>query len=153
MATPTIFTFDIAAFRVAYPAFKDPVCFPDSTLQLYWDSSWAYISHVDYGFLHGLARLLAINLYTAHLVAISILAKEGEVPGLGQTATVDKVSIGLTPPPLPNQWQWWMNLTPYGQQALALLQTRSVGGFIVGGLPERSAFRQAYGIFPGPGVQ
>jgi hypothetical protein len=84
---------------------------------------------------------------TAHLAAISVLIAAGQIPGLVQNATIDKITVGLTPPPIPNQFQWWLNITPYGQQLLAMLQVNSVGGFYIGGLPERSAIRKVYGIF------
>ena len=146
--TTVILTFDVTAFRLLFPAFADPTVYPDARLQMYWDMAISYISDVaNYGWLQGLDRQLALNLLTAHLAAISDIILAGQVPNLMQTATIDKVSVGLTPPPIPNQWQWWLNQTGYGQQLLALLQAKSVGGFYVGGLPERSAFRKVGGIF------
>jgi hypothetical protein len=63
-------------------------------------------------------------------------------------ASVDKVSVTLTPPPVKSQWQWWMSLTPRGAQLLALLKSKAAGGLYVGGLPaERAAFRKAGGVF------
>lgn len=38
-------------------------------------------------------------------------------------------------------YTYWLNSTPYGQQLAALLARCSAGGFYVGGLPERAAFR------------
>lgn len=63
------------------------------------------------------------------------------------SATIDKVTIGVTPPPFPNQWQWWLSTTVYGANLLALLQANSVGGFYIGGWPQTSSFRNAGGVF------
>lgn len=139
-----VILFDPAAFKVAFPAFASV---PDATLQAYFDAGTCYISDRDYGWLAGECRARALDLMTAHLAALSNMIAAGQMPGLETSATIDKISVTTTPPPLKNQWQWWLSLTPYGQQLLALLTARSVGGFYVGGLPERSAFRKVGGIF------
>lgn len=141
------YVFNIPAFRISYPAFASDTTFPDVTLQAYWDSATCYISDTDYGYLSGDCRYKAITLMTAHLTALSVLIAKGQVPGLVQSATIDKIAISLTPPPVKNQWQWWLSLTPYGQQLLALLHVAAVGGLFVGGLPERAAFRKVGGVF------
>lgn len=137
----TVFTFDVAAFRLAYPAFDNDTAFPEATLQAYWNSAVCYISPTDYGDLSGPSRFLALNLMTAHLTALSVIIAGGQVPGLMQASAIDKVNVTLTPPVFKNQWQWWLSLTPYGQQLFALLQVISASGFYVGGSPQRSAFR------------
>lgn len=143
----SIIEFDIAAFRVSFPEFSQNPPWTDVLLTQYWDMATCYISDEDYGWLSGICRALAINLYTAHLLKLSTLIAGNQVPGLVQDSTIDKISVGLTPPPLKTQWQWWMSLTAYGQQAFALLQARSVGGFYIGGWPERNAIRKNYGVF------
>ena len=145
----TAFVFDVTAFREDYPQFANETTFPDATLDMYWDNSTCYIDNDDNGCwaLKGDCRYLALNLMTAHLAAISVMVAAGQTPGLVQSATIDKVSVSLTPPPLKNQWQWWLSLTPYGQRLLALFQVSTVGGFYIGGLPELSAFRKVGGIF------
>jgi hypothetical protein len=60
-----------------------------------------------------------------------------------QTANIDKVNVSLTPPPLKNQWQWWLSISPWGQQLWALLQVNSVGGHYIGGSPVLSGFANA----------
>lgn len=143
-----ILTFDVAEFRLQFPAFANEITFPDAMLQRHWDMATCYVSDIgNYGWLQGRCRQLAINLMTAHLTALSVLIAAGQTPGLVQNATIDKVSVGLTPPPLRNQWQWWLSTTPYGQELLALLQTRSVGGWYIGGRPELAAFRRVGGRF------
>lgn len=141
MTNPTILTFNYAQFIALVPAYSNPAKYSQATLQAFWNSAINYISDVgNFGSLQGDKRQYAINLMTAHLVYISDLTKSGTVPYLMQTSTIDKVSVGLTPPPLKNQFQWWLSVSPYGQQLLALLQINSVGGFYIGGSPQRAAF-------------
>lgn len=140
-------TFDVAAFRTQFPAFANASTYPTITLQGYWDAAICYISDTNSGRLMGDCRSRAINMMTAHLTALADIIAAGKTPGYAQSATVDKVSVTMTPPPVKNQLQWWLNLTPYGMQLYALLYVRSRGGFTVGGMPEKKAFRKVYGAF------
>lgn len=136
-----ILTFDYAQFIALIPAYSDPTAYPEATLQAYWDSAINYINDTaGWTPLCPTQRQYALNLMTAHLIYIANLAASGTVPYLMQNATIDKVTVGLTPPPLKNQWQWWMMLSPYGQQCFALLQSMSVGGFYIGGSPALAGF-------------
>jgi hypothetical protein len=143
-----VIVFDVATFRVMFPAFSNAAQFPDAVLEMYWAWATYYIDDNDnYGNLQGSARALALNLMTAHLTAQSVTIAEGQSPAIMQNATIDKVTVGVTPPPLPNQWQWWLNTTPYGQQLLALLAVSIAGGTYIGGYPQLNAFRNNYGRF------
>lgn len=150
-----VITFNVAEFRLAFPAFASTETYPDALLQGNWDSAACIISPKDYGYLHGACRARALNLLTAHLTALGDIIKAGgsnpggNVPGLVQSATIDKVTVTLTPPPVKTQFAWWLSLTPYGQQLFALLQAKAVGGFVIGGLPEGAAFRKVGGMFLG----
>jgi hypothetical protein len=84
---------------------------------------------------------------TAHLTQLSVQIAAGQTSYLIQGSTIDKITVNLTPPPLPNQFRWWLETTVYGQQLMALLQVRSSGGFYYGGLPEPTAIRKWGGIF------
>lgn len=133
--------FDVDLFREQFPAFANETTFPDAMLQMYWDMAICYISdNGSYGFLVDDCRQLAINLMTAHLTALSVLIAAGLAPQLVQNSTIDKITVGLTPPKLLNQYQWWLSTTPYGMQLLALLQAKSVGGWYVGGSPVLAGF-------------
>jgi hypothetical protein len=139
----TLLTFDYALFQAQCPAFANPVTYPEALMQMYWDIAINYITNVaNWGALQGTTRQYAINLMVAHLAFLAGIIASGagntQVPGMMQTATIDKVTVGLTPPPLPNQFQWWLGLTPYGQMLLSLLQVNSVGGFYIGGSPVRA---------------
>ncbi|HAK2207995.1 TPA: DUF4054 domain-containing protein [Salmonella enterica] len=141
-------TFDAALFRKQIPAYADPEKYPDATIESWWEQAACYISTEDYGWLNGNSRALAINLMTAHLMALSAVSSSGaeQVAGAGGIvtgATIDKVSVTLAAPPsATDEWEYWLSLTPFGQRLLALLRSKSVGGFYVGLYPELSAFRK-----------
>lgn len=129
MTFPTTLVFDVVDFRLYYPEFANATVFPTSTLQMYWNAASTYISTNNSGMLNNVSRQRALNLMTAHIAKIQIFNSEGEVPGIVTQAQINKVQVQLEPPPLPNQFQWWLGTTVYGQELLAMLQIRSVGGF------------------------
>lgn len=143
----SVITFDVAAFRISFPAFANDTTYPSAVLQGYWDTGICIVSDENYGWMQGACRTRALNLLTAHLAALADIIASGQTPGLVNSATIDKVSVSLTPPPIRDQWDWWFSLTPYGQQFLVILQAKSVGGFYVGGNPELSAFRKVGGVY------
>lgn len=142
-----VIEFNVAAFRELFPEFSNQTEYPTARLTINWTMGTAYVSDRDYGWVQGAKRVLALNLMAAHLTAIGDLQAAGETPGMETSATIDRISVSTTPPPLPNQWQWWLGLTSYGQQFLALMQANSAGGIYLGGSPELSAFRKVYGRF------
>ncbi len=143
-----LISFDICAFRSSFPAFADNTIYSEASLVATWNAATSYISPQNYGYLQGEDRARALHLMTAHLVAIADIVKAGQMPSMVSASTVDKVSVTLTPPPVKSQWQWWLSLTPYGQELLALLSASAAGGFYIGGLPEGSGFRRVHGIYP-----
>lgn len=135
---------DIPTFRGLFPAL---VASNDSVVTLQWDSATLYISAEDYGYLAGVRRNRALHLMTAHLIALSNQINAGNSTGLVSASTIDKVSVTVEPPPVLSQFNWWLSLTPYGQQLIALLSASKFGGITIGGRPERSAFRKVGGTF------
>lgn len=129
--------FQYETFIQYYPQFANDVCYPKNTLQLYWNEATTIVNDDTRcsGLRNPRQLQRALNLMTAHLTVLTVQAAQGQTSGLVTGATVDKVSITLTPPPEVNQWQWWLNQTPYGQQFLALMQVAAVGGFFAGGYP------------------
>ena len=144
MATITL---NIADFRTLFTEFSNDTTYPDATITLNWETATAYISDEDYGWMQGLSRERALQFMTAHMTKLGALIAAGQTPSLVNSTSVDNVSVSLTPPPVLNQFHWWLSLTPYGAQLLALLQAQAIGGFIVGGNAERSAFRKVGGVF------
>lgn len=143
----TIITYDDAYFREVFPQFVSTVTYPEARIQINWDMAINFISDENGGAYCGRMNLnqqkLAINYMTAHLLALSTLVTSGQTPGVLQGATIDKISVTYMPPPVKDEWRWWLSQTPYGQQLLALLSTLAVGGFYYGGSPELAAFRRA----------
>lgn len=124
-----VILFDPVIFREQFPAFANPTTYPDAKLEMYWDQATCYVSDLNYGWLRDKCRRLAIDMMTAHLLALSILIAAGQTPNIVQGSTIDKISVTLKPPETPDQWAWWLNTTPYGMELLALLQVRSAGGW------------------------
>ena len=148
MICPPIILFDYDYFINQFPAFGNPVLFPPATLQLYWYNATHYVSKIgNFGSLQCESRKYALNLMLAHLTQITVIIADGQVPGIIDGATIDKLNVSLMDPPVKNEWQWWLCTTAYGQSLLALLQTRSTGGFFTGGSPVLSGFRQGFGFW------
>lgn len=145
-------SFDYDLFIVQFPAYSNPTTYPEATLQVYWDVATNYVSdNTNCAVLNENSQIYALNLMTAHMAYLNGLIAGGQVPGLVQSAQIDKINVDLTPPPLPNQFAWWLSLTPYGQQLYALLQVSSVGGFYIGGTATRFgvSIYYPYGVYPG----
>lgn len=138
-----------AAFRALFPAYANTTTYPQATIQGYWNTSTVFINNQTGGCYCGgmnfKQQVQALNLMTAHLLYISGLIVAGKTPVIVQGAGIDKINVTLEPPPLKNNWQYWLNTSPYGQQLLALLQLAACGGFYIGGVPELSAFRRVGG--------
>lgn len=143
----TTIVFDVNAFVAQYPAFSDGDKFPTALLDSYFDTASCFISTNDYGYLHGACRVQALYLMTAHIAQLGVIIASGQSLALINSTTIDKVSVSLTPPPVKNQLQWWLNLTPYGAQLYALLTVVGVGGLYIGGSPQSAGFRKSNGFF------
>ncbi len=64
----------------------------------------------------------AIFLLTAHLLTIQGNIGNGETTGGIQTsASIDKVSVSIAPPPFTNNFEYWSGQSPYGAELLALI--------------------------------
>lgn len=142
---PTIYYND-ANFRALFPAYASPTLYMTSAIQLWWNSSTAYLSDKYCGPRWGALTLaqqtLALNYMTAHLLYINSQAGMNQDTGLITAASIDKISVSIQPPPELNQWQWWLNQSPYGKQLLALLQIATVGGRFFNPVPTFTAFRR-----------
>lgn len=140
-------TLDLASFRAMFPAFSNVTTYPDATIQMWWTMGNQYIYSYDNCLISGDVLQLALNLMTAHLAQSFTMIGNGQTVAVVTGATEGSVSVSMMPPPAKTGWQWWLLTTPYGAQLWALLQTLTVGGFTIGGAPERSGFRRVYGVF------
>lgn len=134
--------FNPVLFREQFPAFQCTPPIPDSTLQGYFDTATLYINNTNCGRATTAQLQQLLYLMTAHLAALNRFVATGQAAGIMTNATVDKVTVTLAPPPAINQWQYWLQSTPYGQQLFALLQIIGVGGAYIGGNPAVSSFRR-----------
>ena len=93
-----------------------------------------YVSTNNVGVLRNDCRKLAIELMVGHLLTLQNKINSGQT-ATGQVAStsIDAVSVSLVPPPNKNQYEYWLNLTPYGQRLLALLVAKSPAGFYMVG--------------------
>lgn len=140
-----IISFNATTFRALFSNFSNPVFYPDAKVQVFWDSASTYMTDIVQAGYLGMTlkrQTLALNYLTAHLLAISDMVAAGNTPGITTGATIDKVTVSIEAPPHLNQWQYWLQTTPYGQQLLALMQTIGVGGYYFGGYPTSVAFRR-----------
>ncbi|UNY40211.1 hypothetical protein KLEP174_gp10 [Pseudomonas phage vB_PcuM_ KLEP17-4] len=130
--------FDLAVFRELYPQFASV---SDAAVNAAAAQAGCYIDSTC-------ADDCAIYLMVAHLLQLAANIAANTPSGQITSASIDKVSVTVAQAPGTSAYQYWLNGTPYGQQLAALLARCSAGGLYVGGLPERSAFRSAGGVFP-----
>lgn len=137
--------FNTTAFREQFPAFNCTPPVLDTTLQSYFDTATLYINNSTWGCSRSITQAQLqqlLYLMTAHIAALNVFIATGQTAGIMTNAAVDKVSVTLAAPPAENQWQYWLQSTPYGQQLFALLQIIGIGGAYIGGSPVVSAFRR-----------
>lgn len=144
------------AFRARFPAFADKTKWTPEYLESCWDMGAEFISTADCPCrnLRGASLQLALDLMCAHLATLlappdAAAGEDGSTGGGGliTSASIGAVSVGIMQPPVKDMWDYWLGQTPYGQQLLALFSVKAVGGFYVGGLPERLGFRKVGGTF------
>ena len=134
----TYVTVTVAEFRTLYPAFADPVKYPDAVLADTLDLATCYISTRNYGALQDKCRQRAIYLLTAHLQTLKDMIAAGKTQvTVTSGASIDKVSVTLAMPPMNSQTQWWFYISTYGSSLLALLEIKATPGFYVGGSFQR----------------
>lgn len=137
--------FDLPTFQALFPALTNVTV---STGPLFWGAATSSMSDQDNCAIEGDSLQYALNLLTAHIAALAKLLASGQTTVAVMTgASVDKVSVSVSPPPARDAWDYWLQTTPYGLNFLALLEMKSSGGWYFGGAPERQGFRKARGVF------
>lgn len=126
---PANVTITVEEFVKQFPEFADN---PNNERMLI--RAQCFISTVNYGALTDCCRTLAIYLFTAHLLTLQNSIEDGDTTGgIQASASIDKVSISMIPPPSSDQFDFWLNQTQYGAELLVLLSTRIVTPQYVGG--------------------
>lgn len=136
-------TFDATAFRLAFPAFQEAT---DPAILVWVDivlespmASWL-----------NCAKQTQQQLIVAHIGYLLTNANSiGNSQGGGAvvSATEGSVSASFVAPPVRDGLEFYLSSSTYGQMLWAMLNVQSAGGFYVGGLPERRAFRKVGGTF------
>jgi hypothetical protein len=154
MAAPA---YNDALFRQQVPAMADTTQWPEATMSMWYGVAQDFIciSSCPCAMLNGNSAVLALNLMTAHIATLMAQDQANEQQsgiagtpnGIETNATIGSVSVGQMQPPVDDMWDYWLAQTGYGQMLQALLKVKSVGGFYVGGLPERTGYRKVGGVF------
>jgi hypothetical protein len=131
-----------ASFRTRFAAFADTTLYPDDRIQAQLDRAREWLS------IPAAGDGEPYYLLAAHFLALDEAANVGGAQfGAPTSASVGSVSVGMSVPPVQTAWQGWLAGTPYGQELWAWLSIKAAGGWSVGGLPERNAFRKVEGVF------
>lgn len=135
MTYPATLTFDPTLFRQQFPFFANETTYPDATLLINWTIATSYLTSRDCGILRDKDRQLGLNLMTAHITTINdmIIADNNTPTSLIVSSRIDKIAVTAQPPPSKDGFQWWLNLTSYGQALNALLRAATAGGYAIGG--------------------
>lgn len=131
-----VVTVSLAEFYTEYPEFNTEaytnIC-PTAFRQ-----AKTYISIKNDGRLKDDKRVLAIYLLTAHISLLNYRNQTGQgQSGAVASASVGEVNISYVQIPNLDSWSYWLSLTPYGLELLALLETLSCVPFYIGGSLER----------------
>lgn len=137
---------NITTFRANFPLYADETTYTDMTLESEYEIGKCFIADNDCTFPEK-CREYALQLMLAHLTYCSDESNAGNNSGVIQSANEGDVSVSFAVPDISDPWHNWMNLSPFGKKLLAMLSAQSVGGFYVGGLPERKGFRKIGGVF------
>lgn len=130
-------TVSVDQMRVVLPYFADTDKYPDAMLTVALGNAQNYVSPLILGPLGESDRTYATYLMAGHLQLLSDKLNSGDLSvGTETSASVDRVSVSLTPPPNKNQFEFWLNQTPFGVQLLFLLNTATGVGFFIGGSNE-----------------
>ena len=127
----------VEGMRTQLAYFADPEKYPDEVLSVDLENAQNYISPLNLGPLKDNSRAYAVYLMAGHLQVLADRMSSGNTgTGLQTGASVGQVSVTLTPPPVKDQFDYWLSLTPFGAQLLFLLSSVTPMGFYVGGSNE-----------------
>ena len=120
---------NVTEFRQAFPEFANTTKYPDAYVNRHLSVAQLYISSQNF-FLRPNVRKLAIQYMAAHLMYLETTDANGNFVAWSDNATggaitsshIGDVSVTLHPPVATEEWELWLEATPYGKMLLALLQ-------------------------------
>jgi len=137
---------NIQTFRASFSLYADEATYPDELLNAQYEIGKCYIADNNCTIAEP-CREYALQSMLAHLLYIRDQVNSGNNVGIITQASEGEVSVSLATPVVDDEWHYWFNSSPFGRELIALLDVQSVGGFYVGGNPERRAFRKVGGMF------
>ena len=138
--TPDMFIAQFPEFAPKVEVNDDCCCVPpppiDDSIGLMLSRALNYVS--PFSVLCGDKKQYVVFLLTAHFLTLQNNIKDGEVSGGLQTsASIDKVSVTVAPPPFSDNFEYWLSQTIYGQQLLAFLYLQPSIPNLIGGSFQR----------------
>lgn len=132
----------VAEFRDGFPEFASTVKYKNAYIERHIATAEVYISPQNF-VIKPEVRKLAIEYMTAHLISLENLDENGNFIGWSDSATsgavtsshIGDVSVSLMPPIATEEWELWLETTPYGKMLLALLELQIPRAFYVPGNP------------------
>jgi hypothetical protein len=115
------------AFIALFPEFENA-----NNIEIMINRASIYIK--PYSCFCGDERQYVIFLLAAHLLSGQEAINNGDsTGGLQTSASIDKVSVSVAPPPFSDGWEYWLNQSRYGQELLALFNLKVATPGYVGG--------------------
>lgn len=119
----------VSEFREGFPEFSNATKYKDAYITRQINTAEIFISDKNY-LIRPEVRKLAIEYMTAHLIYLENLDANGNFVGWDDSATsgavtsshIGDVSVSLQPPIATEEWELWLEATPYGKMLLALLE-------------------------------
>jgi hypothetical protein len=124
-------TFNVGAFRTAFPEFTDKVKYPDQMVNVWSALALVQVNQNAWGTQY----MLGVQLYTAHelvLAAQNVAAAQvggspGQQGGIAQTKTIGSVTVGFDAQSSNEKDAAYWNLTTYGKQFIRLTRLFGAG--------------------------
>lgn len=127
-----VITVTVDDFRQSMKQFADETAYPDEMVEISLDRAYHYISGCTCSCSW---RGYALKLMAAHLLTISTKIINGDSSAGGRitSTSIDKISVSLDVPQTKTELDYWLSLTPYGLELLALLNAKASAGIYSGG--------------------
>lgn len=135
--------FSVNDFRAIFKQFKDKAKYSDAVIKHELNIANCFLGEPSSDY----CSLTKTNLFVAHLLAIRGMVESGQKTYLVSSSSIDAISISLTQPPSNNNFKYWLAVTSFGLQLLAMLEAESAGGMYIGGSPILSSFGSPFASY------